>query len=51
LVRRHLAVDAADLVLVAVLGAEANAEAAADLDVKLGANRSGDGVGRPEPLR
>jgi hypothetical protein len=37
--------------LLTVLGAEANAEAATDLDVKLGAGRSGDGVGRPEPLR
>jgi len=37
--------------LLAVLGAKANAEAAADLDVELGADRSGDGVGRPEPLR
>jgi hypothetical protein len=37
--------------LLAVLGAEANAEAAADLDIKLGTDRSGDGVGRSEPLR
>jgi hypothetical protein len=37
--------------LLAVRGAEANAEAAADLDIKLGAGRSGDGVGRSEPLR
>jgi hypothetical protein len=51
LVRRHLAVDAADLMLLAVRGAESNAEAAADLDIKFGAGRSGDGVGRSEPVR
>jgi len=51
LVRRHLAVDAADLMLLPVRGAEADAEAAADLDIKLGAGRSGDGVGRSEPVR
>jgi hypothetical protein len=37
--------------VIAVRGAEADAEAAADLDVKLGAGRTGDGVGRSEPVR
>src|ERR1035438_2611743 len=49
-VRHHLAIDAADFAMFAVVHVETDAVASADAQVDVGPHRAGDDLRRPEPL-